>query len=298
MSSLPRIDVCLCTCRRPGWLAALLEAILGQQLPPGHSLAIHVCDNDPEASSREVVSAFAARAGVEVTWHHEPLRNIARARNRVCRAARGDFVALIDDDEMPPPGWLAALHQALVRSGADGVLGPVRPAFESPPAGWITRGKVFERREPADGAELTLADCRTGNALLRRRLVEGGAPFDAAFALGGEDRDFFLRRLREGRRFTWCSAAAVHETIPSARCSRSYLLGRALLRGQTSLRHRDGDWRLVGRSLLAVPAYLVALPMAQAAGHHHFMRLSIRLCDHLGRLASALRIPLLRERPL
>jgi hypothetical protein len=42
--------------------------------------------------------------------------------------------------------------------------------------------------------------------------------------------------------------------------------------------------RSIGKSVIAVPIYAVALPFAFILGHHHFMTLMIKLCDHLGKL--------------
>ena len=44
------------------------------------------------------------------------------------------------------------------------------------------------------------------------------------------------------------------------------------------------------RSLVAVPAYSLAIPIALMLGHHHFMRLSVKLSYHIGKLLAVLGI--------
>lgn len=52
------------------------------------------------------------------------------ARNQGIRAADGDAIAIIDDDEFAPREWLKRLADGLWLFGFDGVLGPVWPHFE------------------------------------------------------------------------------------------------------------------------------------------------------------------------
>ncbi len=111
-------------------------------------------------------------------------------------------------------------------------------------------------------------------------------PFAPSFGNGGEDQDFFKRLIEGGARFLWCNEAPVHETVPPERCGRGYLLRRALLRGQNEkdLTDRAG----ICKSLLAVPIYALLLPAALVMGQHRFMQVSIRLCDHAGKLLSVM----------
>jgi hypothetical protein len=66
------------------------------------------------------------------------------------------------------------------------------------------------------------------------------------------------------------------------------MLRRALLRGRNSLKHPKGRWALIAKSLIAVPLYLISLPVTLLRGHHWFMKVSIKLCDHLGRILTLL----------
>jgi hypothetical protein len=88
--------------------------------------------------------------------------------------------------------------------------------------------------------------------------------------------------IAQGMRFVWCAEAGVEEFVPAERCRRAYLLKQALLRGRAP--HNQGWPVLV--SLVAVPAYAVALPVLLVFGQHVFMRYLIKECDHLGRLVA------------
>jgi succinoglycan biosynthesis protein ExoM len=282
----PRVDVCVCTFRRPQQLARLLDALAAQQTQGAFTLGIVVVDNDPAASAASVLQAFRARAALPLRHAHEPAANIARARNRACAAATGDFVAMIDDDELPGPHWVAQMLRTLQATGADGVLGPVRPRYEIPPPAWVLRGGFCERARHPTGTRLTRArQLRTGNLLIRReRLLAEAGPFDPALGRsGGEDSDFFRRRLAHGDTYVWCDEAAVWEAVPAERLTRGYFLRRAWLRGVVNARRARLLSTDAAKSLAAASVYTLALPLL-APIPHLFMHALVRDCDHLGKL--------------
>jgi hypothetical protein len=54
--------------------------------------------------------------------------------------------------------------------------------------------------------------------------------------------------------------------------------------------------RNVLKSVIAVPAYALALPLLLLAGHHYFMRYLVRLADHVGRLLASVGLNPVTER--
>ncbi len=278
----PHICVCVCTYKRPEYLAPLLTALCAQETEGRFTHSISIVDNDHLESARAVVSDFAAKAPLAISYDVEPRQNIALARNRTVANATGEFLAMIDDDEEPFPDWLLRLFEAMLAYAPDGVLGPVIPRFLSPPPDWAVRGRCFERPSPRTGTVLRWKQTRTGNVLIRRAVFDDPANrFRAEFRFGGEDVDFFRRQIAGGRRFVWCAEAKVHECIPSERCSRRYLLKRALLRaGHPS----SQGWAILLTSFVAIPAYAVVLPFLFISRHRSFMRHLMGMCGHIGRV--------------
>jgi glycosyltransferase involved in cell wall biosynthesis len=291
------ITVCICTFKRP---AVLLRSLgqLGKQATGGEfSYSIVVADNDAGESAREAVTEFAATAEVEVLYCVEPRQNIALVRNKALSYAEGDFVAFIDDDEVPGEDWLLQLFNACRRFSSDGILGPVNPYFDSAPPDWVKKGKFFDRPALPTGYKLSWPECRTGNVLLRSSVLDAAEePFRAQFGTGGEDVDFFHRMTDRGFRFVWCSEAAVNELVPPFRCRRSFLIKRALLRGSSFSRYPGNRAKNVAKSLAAVPLYTIALPFLALAGQHLFLKYLFKLCDHTARLLSLSGVAVVRER--
>jgi succinoglycan biosynthesis protein ExoM len=298
MAGNVHIAVCICTFNRPVFLRRLLEAIERQETASAFTFSVIVADNDASQSARPVAEEFSGRS-FKLIYCAEPRQNIALARNKALEHAQGDFVAFIDDDEFPATDWLQKLLAACDQYQADGALGPVRPHFESPPRPWIIRGRFCERPEYKTGRVMKWDECRTGSVLFRTQILDSlGEGFKPEFDTGGEDKDFFMRLTQRGRVFVWCNEAIAYETVPPSRCSRGYMLKRALLRGRNILKHPVGRLGLLGRSVVAVPLYLVVLPALLLFGQHRFMRYSIKLCDHLGRLLAIVGVNPVRERQL
>ncbi len=289
------IAVCVLTYRRPVWLKRLLEGLDKQKTEGKFTFSITVVDNDKSGSAKAIVTAFGSASNIRVTYLVEPRQSICHARNLAISHSTGDFIAFIDDDEFPEPDWLLGLYTSCNSYDVAGVLGPVLRHFDEPPPKWILKGPFYQRPRHATGFVLPWQEGRTGNVLLRRRIVEDGQPpFDPRYHRG-QDVAFFRRMIQAGHVFIWCDDAVVYEVVPPLRWTRSFLLKRALLRGSINTKRDGFQMRSVGKSAVAVPIYVVALPFAFAAGHHHFMSLMVKLCDHLGKLLTLMGLKLFKD---
>jgi glycosyltransferase involved in cell wall biosynthesis len=165
---------------------------------------------------------------------------ISAARNRLLAEARGrgvDLIAMIDDDEIASPRWLASLVAAHAKFGADVIGGALIYDFVKMLPDGIARSGAFIRTERADGP-IDLLDA-SGNVMLDcGGLARLGWPeFDLAFGLtGGEDKEFFTRLKAGGLRFAWSAEAVVRETVPVARTSARTVLERAYRVGNCDYR--------------------------------------------------------------
>lgn len=221
-----RVAICICTFKRPKLLRDLLTAIseLTFHKCPNPEVIVVVVDNDERASAEQVcksvVLPWIVRYSVELR------RGITYARNRaIAESGSVDFIAFIDDDEVPSPQWLDELLWTHKKFGADVVSGPVVPRYAEEIAPWVKHGRFFEGRVDQTGT--TRDTCATNNVLIGThvfRLVPG---FDHAFALSGaEDTHFSLRIRQAGFNIIWSQEAVVSELLSPERGRAAWILRR------------------------------------------------------------------------
>lgn len=293
------ITVCICTYRRALLLEELLAGLLRQKTDDLFTYSIVVADNDVSESAKELVEGIASTSRVKISYCVEGRRNIALVRNKSLEYATGRHVAFIDDDEFPGEDWLLTLWNTCETLRVDGVLGPVLPRFEPGVPDWVLAGGFYSRPQHHTGFLMGWLQCRTGNVLLRREVINQlGIPFRKEFGTGGEDQDFFRRAIERGHQFVWCDEAPVYEWVPQSRCTSSFLLRRALLRGSNSLQHPRGRVRAITKSVIAVPGYCLVVLFLLLSHSQYLMKYSVKLMDHLGRLLALARINPITKRPM
>jgi glycosyltransferase involved in cell wall biosynthesis len=272
-------------------LKQLLSKLEGQETEGLFDYSLVVVDNDASESARPAVESFARQSALSVSYHVEPEQNIALARNKAVENAKGDFIAFIDDDELPSINWLYELLKACQHYNVSGVLGPVVPIFVKQPPGWIIKGKFFDRPRSITGTVLSWPETRTGNVLFKRNILKPSeAAFRSKFGMAGEDIDFFRRMIERGCKFVWCDEAVVSEIVPFNRCNMRYLLTRALLRGSAFHKHPVSRTKNIFKSALAIPIYGLSLPILAMLGWHIFCLYFVKIFDHAGRILALFKL--------
>ncbi|MEX0939592.1 MAG: glycosyltransferase [Pirellulales bacterium] len=276
----PSVAVCAITFRRPEWLEKLLRGIAAlrfEHIQP--EVRVVIVENEEDGPGRAVCDRLRPEFPFPLEYHVEPRRGIPFARNTaVERAGEVDFIAFIDDDEVPASNWLDELLRVQSAHDSDLVGGPILPIFERTPPDWISRGRFHEHLRYPTGTR-TFPN-GTNNVLIRReRLSSIGTPFDEQCALsGGTDSRLFARLGADGATSVWADEAIVHEWIPMSRCTLRWLARRSFRIG---INHgsmaRDFNpcvrsiSRIVGRGSFLVVRGLVTLPVHSIRGKEGVM---------------------------
>jgi len=293
---LPHIAVCVCTYKRPAPLQRLLRELNRQETGGQFTYSITVVDNDAERAGEAAVAELQPASVVPLKYLVETRQSIARARNMAIGNSTGELIALIDDDEYPISTWLLEMFKTCNEYKTDGVLGPVLRRFDEDPPEWLQKSSLLDRKVNPTGMKLEWRDGRTGNVLLKRSVLrDDPSPFRPEF-IAGSDADFFRRKIEEGCQFVWSAKAEVFEVLPPFRWTRTYFMKRALLGGAMEPQLPTFGIRDIVKSVIAVPLYALALPFAFIAGQHHFMKLLVKICNHLGKLLASMGIHLIRDR--
>ena len=136
-------------------------------------------------------------------------RGPAAARNAGWRASTATWVAFVDDDVLPPAGWVDALHRDLAR--CDGDVGGTQGRIVVP---------LPDDRKPTDWERSTSglesAVWATADLAYRRAALEQVGGFDERFPRAyREDADLGLRVEQAGWRIVRGARHVVHPVRPA-----------------------------------------------------------------------------------
>lgn len=211
----PPVDVVLCSW--DGDDAALTlhaVAVCAQQAP--RTILV-----DMSSTASAIATPAEAIPGVHVL-HMPGSRGLGESRERGLEASGARYVAFLDSDAVPRPGWLHALHDAVRGDGVAVAGGPVLPVWpeERPP------GRLFASQAAGDFLSmLDLGPQRRdvprvlpGNMAVDRELtgpdvfrLERGRR--GSSLVGAEEIDMMLRMADAGLRIVYTPGAAVdHHT--------------------------------------------------------------------------------------
>lgn len=216
------ISVVVPTFDRPESLRKILKALESQT----HAAREIIIVDD--GSSDETEATVRQFQGVKYLYQQN--RGPAAARNTASREARGEIIALTDDDCMPPINWLEQIAQGY-RSHPEiaGVGGPCRAPAEILESNlyaqyewnyergmlpsrhyieWLTRGRLTWRgRWCGQGDYVGGMDCpsgRSNNISYRLSVFKALNGFDETFPFAaGEDADFKIRLCLAGHQLLW-----------------------------------------------------------------------------------------------
>ena len=284
-------------------LERLLRKLVLQETDGLFDFSVVVVDNDAAGTAKETVTRLQEELGLNIMYSIEPEQAIPAARNHALRLARGNYIAIIDDDEFPPQHWLITMYRAIQTFDIDGALGPVHPFFEQQPPAWLLKSGFCDRPVHRTGTLLHWDQTRTGNVLLKKEVFDKhNIYFDLKCKTSGSDRVFFKDAMQVGYRFIAVEEAPVYEIVPPERQTKSYYLKRSLLHGLNA--HRNSVGRMRGLSQVTVPlkstvalfTYTIAVPFCVCIGSHVLMNCLERGCHHLSRLLAMLGIELVKKR--
>ena len=225
------ISICVITYKRPKGLRSLLEGINALTFTEMDtpSIEVIVIDNDVEGVAAEICQQVEPEFKWKLVSGVEPQKGITYARNLSISLTsdNADFIAMLDDDEIPEPFWLENLLKVQQEYCADVVTGPTLPFYpEGSTPKWVIKGGFFATPRFLTGDVRHVAF--TNNVLVRAELLNGLSPvFDNRFALsGGEDSHLFLKLAKEGNKIVWANDAVVWDYVMPARTNLKWILFR------------------------------------------------------------------------
>jgi hypothetical protein len=159
------------------WLAASLESVLRQSLPPGEVIVV---DDGSTDETPAVLATYADRVRIVRGTHG----GLGGARNLGLAAARGDWIAFHDADDLASPDRLACLQAHL--DAVPGAAGVFADGEELDTGARIVPRPVALR---ACDRRLTAGDLFDGfpayyqSSLIAHDALDAAGPFDASYRI-------------------------------------------------------------------------------------------------------------------
>ncbi|MGE0128628.1 MAG: glycosyltransferase family 2 protein [Blastocatellales bacterium] len=181
------------------YIAEALESLFAQTWRDFEAIVINDGSTD---ETEERLAPYRDR----IVYIKQKNAGVMAARNAGLRAARGDYVALLDGDDLWEPRFLETLVKMLQADPGLSVAYPNAVFFGSPNFAGKLHQDVFPVAEPVTFDRVLRRECYIFGSLVIRReaLDDVGLPasFDESLeGQGAEDFDLWLRMLQRGRRF-------------------------------------------------------------------------------------------------
>jgi glycosyltransferase involved in cell wall biosynthesis len=253
------ISVVICTFNRAALLQQTLSTLRGCTAPSDCDLEILVVDNNSTDETPTVLRRMADAPGYPVRYAAEQRQGKSFALNRAFTLARGDVIALTDDDVLPANAWLTTIADRFRSEPIVFAFGKVLPRWSVlPPPELLTHrardlwgplalvdyGDEPIRYTPSGFRSLRLPI--GANLAVRRDALErvGGWRTDLGRVdnslVCGEDRELCVRLFRAGLyEGMYDPRISVHHHVPRARLTRRYFRRWFYWHGRTMARMAD-----------------------------------------------------------
>ncbi len=234
-----KLSIIIATFNRSAQLRRTLQSLVGQTVSPS-DWEVVVVDNNSADNTPQVFAKFAAdHRELNLRMVAEPRQGLSWARNRGMAEARGEVLAIIDDDEEVNAEFVAAYLDFFARNPSVAMAGGrVVPVYETERPRWMTR---WTERPIAGTLDLgrrerpfTRGYPAGGNLAVRRWVIESYGGFDTSLGrtgtalIGGEEKEFFHRISTHGIVAWYTPQAIIYHIIPPEKLTPDYFRRLAL----------------------------------------------------------------------
>jgi glucosyl-dolichyl phosphate glucuronosyltransferase len=237
----PAISVVVCTLDQAGYLRKALGSLRGQSLPRPEYEVI-VVDNGSTDSTKQTVESSAGMENLR--YFYDPVLGLSHARNTGWRAARGEYIAYLDDDALASPDWLERIRDRFetLRPRPASVGGRILPIWEAEKPSWLTRElerhlSIVDWQSPAmflDDDRFYLAG---SNVSYRRSVLQESGGFPESLGRKGRrlrsNEELWMQSfLRSRGQAVWYDPAiVVHHHIKARRLTPAWFYERFFWQG-------------------------------------------------------------------
>jgi len=226
-------SVIIATFNRCESLRSTLDSFLTQELCASFDYEIIIVDNNSKDETKKVFESYSLRFNSKLKYIFEPCQGKSHALNTGIKEARGEIIALTDDDCIMDKRWLYSLYVAFRDYGASCVGGKILPIWPSQRPTWLgdhilsklaildygdNPFQITSRQKALYGANLAI----------KKDKLSKQNPFNINLGrkgyklYGGEDEKIFQDMLDAGEKIFYQPEAIVFHKIPLDRVKKNY----------------------------------------------------------------------------
>lgn len=240
----PLISIITPAYKAERFIGETLASVRAQSFPDWEIVIVEDGSHD---GTEDLVKAFAATVSQPVIFsRHEKNQGLPATRNTAIARARGEWIALLDSDDLWTTDHLEKAVARLRETGADLVHSAVL-MFDS------DSGRELEVRAPSPAAVadfprslfLSTYIIQPSSVVMRRALCQqvGGFNPECRYL---EDKELWLRLVRAGARIERVSTTTCHYRQHAAAMTKN---AAAMAEGAAYVYERNLDWNALPRSL-------------------------------------------------
>src|SRR3989454_7339452 len=217
ISNIPLVSVVVPTHNRKSAVTRCVESILRSNYP---RIEVIVVDDASTDGTFQHLSALFPDVEL-IRFEQEQM--VSGSRNAGCKHAKGEFVFLVDDDNVVHPDAIVELVKAMSDNPHAGIAGPIMYYLHQPEQVWcsgVSRNSLtsitrFSIEKP-DGSENCYPTDDIPNAfMVRKRVFDEVGDFDqVGFVQHLAEADFSTRAARKGYEAIMVPKATVWHDVP------------------------------------------------------------------------------------
>lgn len=229
-----KLSIIIATYNRAEFLIRTLTSLKNQTLE-NSLFEIVVVNNNCKDNTSELFEEFAANnSTLNLKMVRETMQGLSHARNCGLAESKGEYIAIIDDDEEVNGGFAEGYYSFF--EGHPDVAacgGKVVPLYEFPAPKWLS---PYSERPIAGqldlGSEIKPFTGKRypggGNMGIRRSAIEKYGSFNTELGrtgsspMGGEEKELFERLRAGGEKIYYIPDSIIYHIIPEAKLTREY----------------------------------------------------------------------------
>jgi glycosyltransferase involved in cell wall biosynthesis len=262
----PLVSVVMVTCNVDRFLAEAIESILSQTFGDFEFIIVDFGSTD---KSKQIISSYAAKDS-RIKFHEIPHCGLAEARNTSCSLAQGQYIAIMDADDVSLPERLMQEVGYMEKHPETGLLGGATEWVDARGRSVCTNYFPTEDGEIKSELDVHNAFCQP-TVLLRKEAFILAGGYRAVFA-PAEDYDLWLR-ITEGFQCANLTQVVlkyrIHPYQVSMRLQKQQTLGKLASQASASLR-RNGRPDVLNSASEITPEFLAALGVTEAKQESEF----------------------------